>query len=577
MSYNTIPSIALDPRRNPYAVWARSHDRLEPEVWPHLTPRFTLGSRAKIFTMGSCFARNIEEHLERLGYDVPVKRFHHSSSALMKGAESQILNKYTPPSIFQELKWASDLRKGGQEISEESISSFLYRCVDGLVIDTNLNDFVPVSLSEAISRRKLVFDLYGNILDSDCVVITLGQIESWYDREQEVYIQHAPAARQFRNADNRFEFRLLSFSESKEFTTKSIDLISRENPRVKFLLTTSPVSMNRTFTDWDVITSYCHTKSILRAVCGEIYLEYDNVDYFPSFESAVLTKSWNGWSPDKLHVTDEFVGKIVDSLTQSYLQDGDPAAVLYSKSYAAEKAGDLGLALEFAGQAVSLKPSAVDIYLHHARLLVGESDFAGAERSLAMALALEPGSGEALSRMSETLSRLGRDDEALAYAWQAVSSEPAHAGYRAQLAELLSQQNELDEAEAQIRRAIEILPRFGRFHLALSGILDKAQRLDEAVAEARAAVQVWPDVASARITYAGLLIRSEDYEEARKQQERAIALGATYAAAFWQLSVIFSRLGKHEEAINAAEKAVEIAPDNVQLAAYLHSLRLAEQ
>ena len=42
-------------------------NRLEPLCLPELNPRFTFDQQISIFTIGSCFARNIEEYLQRIG------------------------------------------------------------------------------------------------------------------------------------------------------------------------------------------------------------------------------------------------------------------------------------------------------------------------------------------------------------------------------------------------------------------------------------------------------------------------------------------------------------------------------
>src|SRR5262245_45427838 len=42
-------------------------------LFPDVLPRFTFDRGSRIFTIGSCFARNIEEHLTE--YDLPTLRF----------------------------------------------------------------------------------------------------------------------------------------------------------------------------------------------------------------------------------------------------------------------------------------------------------------------------------------------------------------------------------------------------------------------------------------------------------------------------------------------------------------------
>jgi hypothetical protein len=67
--------VALKTARNHYNSWRRSRDRLLNEVWPAVNPSFQLQSGAKVFTIGSCVARNIERNLHKLGFHVPTLAF----------------------------------------------------------------------------------------------------------------------------------------------------------------------------------------------------------------------------------------------------------------------------------------------------------------------------------------------------------------------------------------------------------------------------------------------------------------------------------------------------------------------
>jgi hypothetical protein len=59
-----------DSLRFPDQADTRSRDGI---LFPAIYPRFSLAEARKIFTIGSCFARNIEEKLK--GYDVPTLNF----------------------------------------------------------------------------------------------------------------------------------------------------------------------------------------------------------------------------------------------------------------------------------------------------------------------------------------------------------------------------------------------------------------------------------------------------------------------------------------------------------------------
>jgi hypothetical protein len=63
----------------------------------------------------------------------------------------------------------------------------------------------------------------------------------------------------------------------------------------------------------------CHAKSVLRAVCGIVYEEFPNVDYFPSYESVTLSKTPHVWKDDLRHVQEDFVAKIVEHMVKHYV------------------------------------------------------------------------------------------------------------------------------------------------------------------------------------------------------------------------------------------------------------------
>ena len=63
-------------------------------LFPAIYPRFSLAEARKIFTIGSCFARNIEEKLK--GYDVPTLNFKPPREEYLEGRSNALLNEYNP-------------------------------------------------------------------------------------------------------------------------------------------------------------------------------------------------------------------------------------------------------------------------------------------------------------------------------------------------------------------------------------------------------------------------------------------------------------------------------------------------
>jgi tetratricopeptide (TPR) repeat protein len=475
-------SVATDSGRNPYNLWRRAKDRLLNEVWPEPTPNFQLQPGAKVFTIGSCFARNIERHLQKLGFIVPTLAF--SVPPREESIGNGILNKYTPATIFQEIHWAKSIFVKGGEIVEEDSEDFRYECQDGQCIDTNLHGFVPVTRERFFQRRGQVYDTYKEMFSADCVVITLGLIEAWFDREKNVYIQRCPKEKYFLRDRARFAFHRLSYPECHEFVQGSIDAIRAINKDAKFLITTSPVALERTFTDEDVIVAHMHSKSVLRAVAGEIAASNRHVDYFPSYESAVLTKSWAVWNDDLIHVADAFVGKIVARLVDKYCSGVDEACKLFQQSYIDFKSDSVDKALEFARLAAEKSHDNPDIFKHLGDVLARQGDLQQAEEQFRKGLSLRPRNAAPHFQLSDVLARQGRLEEAIVEAQRCIELAPDNEKFRRHLAQLWAQKRKLGRAAIQFalaagyRRLLRtkrgMLRRFLRLSLPL---LHKASRL----------------------------------------------------------------------------------------------------
>ncbi len=315
---------------NPASRWpsptntGEGPSRLVPEAWPVLKPRFLLKRSDTAFTVGSCFARNIERYLDQFGLKVPMLDFTLPEGELEENRPQAIMNKYTPPSIYQEFKRTADLFDATPEVRKAHFAELMLE-VSGGVVDLELGGRTPVTMERALARREEVFQLFKHAFTADVVIITLGLIECWWDTERNAYVHPMPPIKELGRKNARFVFRQLRYQEAHDYIRKTIELVKergREDTRI--LITTSPVPLNATFTDADVLLANTYSKSMLRTVAGEIYREFPHVDYFPSYESVTLTRTDNVWNKDLIHVSDAFVGKIVDNLLRAYLPEGAP-------------------------------------------------------------------------------------------------------------------------------------------------------------------------------------------------------------------------------------------------------------
>jgi GSCFA family len=306
--------IAFDNRA--YRTWPsrREKNRVEPVAFPRFAPSFELEPREKIFTIGSCFARNIETHLDKLNFDVVALRLMDDPIVQNEPVKNHILNKYVPHSILNELTWALD----DDVTPYPDPDGFLEDGTDQWQ-DANMHSVEPGPLDYVRKRRQLVLENTRQIRDCRVVILTLGLVEAWWDKRVRGYINQAPPIRYLRKEPERFSLHVMTYPEVLNCLNDIHALLRKhlvENFRV--VLTVSPVPLNGTFRDLDVMVANTYSKSVLRAAAEEFHTTHDNVDYFPSFESVLISQRNVAWDDDLIHPTDAIVGANVRRMIKGY-------------------------------------------------------------------------------------------------------------------------------------------------------------------------------------------------------------------------------------------------------------------
>ena len=265
-------------------------------------PRLCLTRKAKIFTLGSCFARNVEEALLRHGFEVLTRKAGFSYS-------HGYLNRYNSASMSQEIEFAI----GERTFDPRSIASM---GPDGYADLTSYGRFDTAE--EALELRRQTTALFQSIREADFVIVTAGLSEVWYDKEFSYYTNIAPSRAALVYPD-RFEFRLLSFQDNLDHLRRLIRSVRRIRPESQILMTVSPVPLNATFVDRDVLISNSYSKACLRAAVEQIQWEFTALDYFPSFEMVNLSDPSQVWESDRRHVRQEFVDRIMSNFASRYI------------------------------------------------------------------------------------------------------------------------------------------------------------------------------------------------------------------------------------------------------------------
>jgi hypothetical protein len=332
---------ALDNARgNPYRHWSASkaetsaRQRLSERRFLELghRPRFTIPRDAPIFTMGSCFAREIEMLLARQGLPllmkglgVPVSLYDSfdgaagrgggTSSATSRGA----FNKYSVHAMAHELKTILL----GRPVEDEGLIALS----ETSWFDPQAAGLKAADRETALATRRTIAAAMARIREAKVVFLTLGLVESWVDTRTGAPLNRVPTGMALARLADRFAFVDHGFEAIRDELAGLVRLVrERANPEMRFVVTVSPVPFQATFKTDDVIVANALSKATLRAVADSLTREFDFVDYFPSYEMAVNSPREMAWKDDMLHVHPAMVDHITRRFYALYYGDAAAAA-----------------------------------------------------------------------------------------------------------------------------------------------------------------------------------------------------------------------------------------------------------
>ena len=309
---------------NPYSNWPKrdgGDNRVEPIAKPMFRTARQVSPGDKIFTIGSCFARNVEQELDKRGFRLPAWDVIKQDPEFTKFGPN-ILNNYAVGSIYNEVAWAFD---PSYEFVDEASFFEIY---PGKFIDIHLNrGFKPASLDTVRARRAAITAVYRQISNCPLVIITLGLAESWFDTKTSVYLNARPHHAMFSKNPGRYELHVMDYADVMRCLHDTFELLQANLcPDGKVLLTISPVPLQSTYRDCDVMVANTYSKAVLRAAAEEITASYDFVAYYPSFESVSLTRRDLAWEDDQTHVKKGIVDVNVSRMIAAYTGSGEDGA-----------------------------------------------------------------------------------------------------------------------------------------------------------------------------------------------------------------------------------------------------------
>ncbi len=283
---NKQPSTDHPYRHQPEkAFWRKVvQDTYPLDITHWYSKKFTL-DKQRIATAGSCFAQHIGRELREKGFNYvdvePAPGFLNKAHWLDFGYgmySARYGNVYTPRQLLQLTQ-----RALGEFSPVESAWNHGVGFVDPFRPTIEPEPFSSIDEVE-LHRKHHLASVAGLFEVTDVFVFTLGLTEAWLSSQDGAVYPVCPGTAGGEFDAGKYKFINFSFPEVRKDMEDFIVRVRQINPRMRFLLTVSPVPLMATATGQQVVVATTYSKSVLRAVAGLLADKYPYVDYFPSYE-----------------------------------------------------------------------------------------------------------------------------------------------------------------------------------------------------------------------------------------------------------------------------------------------------
>ena len=159
--------------------------------------------------------------------------------------------------------------------------------------------------------------------EADVLVFTLGLTEAWRSRHDGCVFPVAPGVSGGEWSPDDHEFVNFTVEEVTRGLDELCGLLRSVNPRLRVLLTVSPVPLIATYEDRHVLVSTTLSKAVLRVAADAAQRRFDFVDYFPSFELIAASSAGGQYlEPDLREVRDVGVAHVMRCFSRHYVEGG---------------------------------------------------------------------------------------------------------------------------------------------------------------------------------------------------------------------------------------------------------------
>jgi hypothetical protein len=240
--------------------------------------------------MGSCFANAIGTRFEQFKFSSCTNPFG---------------TTYNPISIHRQLKWT---------LNNELPSENSYANNGEVFFNYNFHSHFSALDKKNLEAQIAEVVRYSNSFLKNTTYILLTYGTAWvYQQKKDNEI----VANCHKQPASLFEKRLLTQHEIEESFSSVYELIRKQNPSIKIILTISPVRHIK-----DTLPLNMVSKSILHVACHSITQQFSGVEYFPAYEIMMDDlRDYRFYKQDRIHPTEEAEDYIWEKFCQSHFDE----------------------------------------------------------------------------------------------------------------------------------------------------------------------------------------------------------------------------------------------------------------
>jgi GSCFA family len=308
--------------KGPAQFWRSAVAGLAPrQVRPIPARRFHIPRGMRIATAGSCFAQEVAKVLVNLP-DVEFLQ-----------TEPNTPDQPMFSALYGNIYTVRQLR----QLCFEAFGltpplHIAWRRNDGRWVDAHRPAMFPAGFDTpaAVAAAREVHLASVRRLFTECsiFIFTLGLTEGWVSASSDTVFPIAPGVVAEDVTGGTYKFHNFTYDEVLRDLGDFQDQLRIVNPKVRCILTVSPVPLVATYTDEHVLVATMHSKSILRAVCSAAEAMWSNVFYFPSYE--IISSHYNQgayYDPNKRTIARSGVEHVMDVFQEAYFDRETTAPV----------------------------------------------------------------------------------------------------------------------------------------------------------------------------------------------------------------------------------------------------------